>query len=104
MRQRLDDAGAEPDLARAKASVACRCRCRDRQFPVRAGHVVRNGDLFGFFVGKGVFTAFKTSSVTIKPRLSAWRDVALPLAATINPMGRVSPIIEVVRVSHSLVR
>jgi hypothetical protein len=46
-----------------------------------------------------------TTSVTIKPRLSASRDEALPASpTTFRKIGRVSPIIEVARLAHSLVR
>jgi len=42
--------------------------------------------------GKACLSAFMTSSVTIKPRLSAWRDVALPPSpTTFSEIGRVSP-------------
>jgi len=59
----------------------------------------------GLSLGKACLSAFMTTSVTIKPRLSASRDEAVPGSIiTLRTMGRVSPIIEIARLSHSLVR
>src|ERR1043166_423992 len=55
--------------------------------------------------GNPCLRAFITSSVTIKPRHSASRDVVLPPSPqTFREIGRVSPIIELARASHSFAR
>jgi hypothetical protein len=46
-----------------------------------------------------------TSSVTIRSRLTALADTAVPpLTRTCSEIGRLSPIIEAARLSHSLDR
>ena len=46
-----------------------------------------------------------TSSVTIRPMLTAALDVVSPASAlTVSEIGRLSPIIDLARLSHSRVR
>src|SRR3954454_1607461 len=52
-----------------------------------------------------VFQALITNSVTMRPMPTAWSEVvAPPSATTLIEIGRLSPIIELARVSQSFVR
>src|ERR1700733_7728809 len=60
---------------------------------------------FIFSLGNACFRAFMTSSVVIKPILSASRELKLPaVPTTFSVTGRTSPIIDAARASPSLVR
>lgn len=55
--------------------------------------------------GNACLKALMTSSVTMRPRLTAWLDEVVPSWTwTCKEIGRRSPIIDAARVSHSRVR
>src|SRR5215211_6893928 len=55
--------------------------------------------------GNACFRALITNSVTMRPMLTAWSEVVAPSSATTSiEIGRLSPIIELARVSQSLER
>jgi hypothetical protein len=80
MRQRLDDTGAKSRLSLSEAALRptnSLSEIESFQFvPIMSYATV----IWPLVLSsrKACLSAFMTSSVTIKPRLSAWRDVARP--------------------------
>jgi hypothetical protein len=72
LRERLDDARAEPGFWLRKDAVRPASPIvGDRKLPICSGNIIRNGDLPIFGIFAECVLELITSSVAINPRLSA---------------------------------
>ena len=107
LRKRLDDAGAEPGFWLSKDAVRpANPIVGNRKFPIRSGHIVRDGDLtVDFFVGERVFQSIHDEFGHDQAETFGLTGCGVPPSpTTFREIGRVSPIIEAARVPHNFER
>jgi hypothetical protein len=96
-RERADDAGSPPGLRLGKNAFGlANSVVDDDQLPIPAKHVIDDRDqrILRAFL-KACFSELMTRSVTISPRLSALRLVAVPLSPhTFKTIERPSPTMD----------